>query len=50
MISAQAPTREIYDYVRKNNKLKFLRESLQELVLSKTTTMEELLKLTYFVE
>jgi type IV pilus assembly protein PilB len=50
LISSKAPTSEIYAYVRKNNKMKFLRESLQDLVLKKTTSMEELLKLTYFVE
>ncbi|MCL2617607.1 MAG: Flp pilus assembly complex ATPase component TadA [Defluviitaleaceae bacterium] len=47
LISSKAPTKVIYEYVRKHNKLKFLRDSLQRLVLEKVTTMDELLKLTY---
>ncbi|MCL2820908.1 MAG: Flp pilus assembly complex ATPase component TadA [Oscillospiraceae bacterium] len=50
MISRSAPTEEIYAYVRENNKVKFLSESLVRMVLEKKTSMEELLKLTYFVE
>ena len=50
MISSNAPTEQIYAYVRENNKVKFLNESLQKMVLDKKTSMEELLKLTYFVE
>lgn len=50
MISRKATAETIYAYVRENNKLNNLRSSLTQLVLSGTTTMEELLKLTYFVE
>ena len=50
MISRSAPTEDIYKYVRENNKIKFLSESLYKMVLDKKTSMEELLKLTYFVE
>jgi type IV pilus assembly protein PilB len=50
MISSKAPTEDIYAYVRKENKLKFLQTSLQRLVVEKKTTISELLKLTYFVE
>ena len=50
MISSQTPTGDIYAYVRKTGKVKFLQTSLQKLVLQKKTTIEELLKLTYFIE
>jgi type IV pilus assembly protein PilB len=50
MISARASTEDIYAYVREGRKIKFLQESLQKLVSEKKTTIEELLKLTYFVE
>jgi type IV pilus assembly protein PilB len=50
MISARAATEDIYAYVRREGKVKFLQESLQKLVSEKKTTIEELLKLTYFVE
>jgi len=49
-ISRNAPTEEIYSYVRSNNKLKFLNESLRKMVAEKKTSMDELMKLTYFVE
>ena len=50
MISSGATTEKIYAYVREEGKLKFLQESLQTLVVEKKTTVEEMLKLTYFVE
>ncbi|MCL2188746.1 MAG: Flp pilus assembly complex ATPase component TadA [Defluviitaleaceae bacterium] len=50
MISSGAPTEEIYKYVRAENKMKFLQTSLKKLVYEKKTTIDELLKLTYFVE
>ncbi|MDR0292971.1 MAG: Flp pilus assembly complex ATPase component TadA [Oscillospiraceae bacterium] len=49
-ITSKAPTSEIYAYVRENNKLKSLQTSLRKLVLEHKTTVEELLRLTYFVE
>lgn len=50
MISSGAPTESVYAYVREGGKMKFLRESLQKMVAERKTTMEELLKLSYFVE
>ena len=50
LISSKAPTDDIYKYVRTENKMKSLATSLQKLVAEKKTTIEELLKLTYFVE
>ncbi len=50
MISRKAPTEEIYSYIRESGKLKSLQQSLITLVLDGKTTVEELLKLTYFVE
>ena len=47
MISGKAPIDEIYDYVTRDNKVKFLQQSLQHYVLTKKTTIGELLKLTY---
>jgi type IV pilus assembly protein PilB len=50
MISKRATTEEITAYVTENNKMKSLRDSLLKLVLDKTTSMGELMKLTYFVQ
>lgn len=50
MVASKAPTEKIYAYVRENNKLKSLQVSLQKLVMDKKTSIDELLKLTYFVE
>jgi type IV pilus assembly protein PilB len=50
MISSRAPTEDVYSYVREGNKMKSLQVSLQKLVYEKKTTIDELLKLTYFVE
>jgi type IV pilus assembly protein PilB len=49
-ITNKAATADIYSYVRDNNKLKSLRASLRKLVLEKRTSIEELLRLTYYVE
>ena len=49
MISSRAPMEDIYNYCEANGKLKLLQTSLQKLVLEKKTTIEEMLKLTYFV-
>ena len=50
MISDGASTEKIYAYVREGHKLKFLQESLRKLVCEHKTTIEELFKLSYFVE
>lgn len=50
MIAKREPTENIYEYVKENGKLKSLQQSLLKLVLEKKTSVEELLKLTYFVE
>ncbi len=50
MIARKSPTEEIYAYVKESNKLKGLQQSLLKLVVEGKTTIEELLKLTYFVE
>jgi len=50
MISSGAPTEEVYSYVRQHNKMKFLNTSLMKMVLEKRTTIDEMLKLTFFVE
>jgi len=49
-ISKKAATEEIYKYVEDNNKLKNLYTSLQKLVADGKTSLDELLKLTYYVE
>ena len=50
MISSGAPIESVYEYVRAGNKIKFLQKSLQKMVTQGKTTIEELLKLTYYVE
>lgn len=50
LISNGESVEKIYDYVSKNNKIKTLKDSLSELVISGVSTVEELLKLTYFVD
>lgn len=50
MISQKAEMEEIYAYVKENKKLTSLQQSLRKLVADKKTSIEELLKLTYFVE
>jgi type IV pilus assembly protein PilB len=49
MISAKSPIDEVYNYVGKENKLKRLQMSLLKMVMEKRTTVEEMLRLTYFV-
>ena len=50
MVSAGEATDAIYAYVREGGRMKFLQGSLQKMVAEQKTTMEEMLKLTYFVE
>jgi len=50
MISSSSSIEDIYEYVRVNNLMKGLRESLMKLVRERKTSLEELLKLTYFVQ
>lgn len=50
LISRREGTEAITNYVKAHKKLNNLRSSLTKLVLDGTTTTEELLKLTYFVE
>lgn len=50
MISKRAPTEDIYAYVKERGTLKPLQKSLQKLVVERVTSLEELMKLTYFVE
>jgi len=50
MISKKAPTEDIYEYVARGKKLKRLQTSLQKLVLRRKTSIEEMLKLTFFVQ
>lgn len=50
MIAKKATTEDIYSYVNAKGNLKSLQASLLKLVLEKKTTIDELLKLTYFVE
>jgi type IV pilus assembly protein PilB len=49
-ITTKASTSDIYAYVKDNDKLKSLQTSLRKLVLEKKTSVDELLRLTYFVE
>jgi len=50
MISKKAPTENIYAYCKDGTKLKALRSSLVKLVADGTTALEELFRLTFFVE
>ncbi|MFR2405108.1 MAG: GspE/PulE family protein, partial [Eubacterium callanderi] len=50
MISSQSPIEEVYEYVTAGHKTTSLRQSLAELVEQGVTSMEELLKVTYYVE
>jgi type IV pilus assembly protein PilB len=49
-ITTGASTADIYAYTKEQNKLKTLQTSLKKLVLEKKTSVDELLRLTYFVE
>jgi len=50
LISRSSGVEDIYAYVRENNLMKSLRVSLMKLVRERKTSLEELLKLTYFVQ
>jgi len=50
MISRNEPVDVVYDYVEKYDKITYLRQSLINLVLQGVTTMDELLKVTYYVQ
>jgi len=50
LISKSSGIEEIYAYVRENNLMKSLQTSLLKLVSERKTSLEELLKLTYFVQ
>jgi len=50
MITGSSGLEEIYTYVRENNLMKSLQTSLLKLVRERKTSVEELLKLTYFVQ
>jgi len=50
MIGRSSGVEEIYSYVRSNNLMKSLQTSLLRLVSERVTSLEELLKLTYFVQ
>lgn len=46
MISSKARVEDIYSYVTENNKLKFIKDNIIELIRNETTTIEELLRQT----
>jgi len=50
MITGSSGLEDIYAYVRENNLMKSLQTSLLKLVRERKTSLEELLKLTYFVQ
>lgn len=50
LISRKAPIEDVYEYLEKTGKLKSLRSCLEELVLQGVTTVQEMLKITYFIE
>ncbi|MGL4789790.1 MAG: hypothetical protein ACRCW1_00155, partial [Anaerotignaceae bacterium] len=50
LVSKKAPTDDIYTYLKETGKLKMLQTSLRKLVIEQKTTIQELLKLTYYVE
>ncbi len=50
MIMQKESSDAIYEYVVKQQGMKSLHDSMKELVLNGVTTIEEMLKLTYFVE
>lgn len=50
MIAEQHPIEEIYDYAREKQNFKTLLEGAEELVLQGVTTVEELLKLAYYMD
>ena len=50
LIAKSAPAEEIYAYVQQEHKIKFLRNSLMQLVANGETSMDELVKVTYYIE
>ena len=50
LITNSTGIEDIYAYVKENNLMKSLQTSLLKLVLERVTSVEELLKLTYFVQ
>jgi len=50
LMTSSTGIEDIYAYVRENNLMKSLQTSLLKLVLERKTSVEELLKLTYFVQ
>jgi len=50
LMTSNAGIEDIYAYVRDNNLMKSLQTSLLKLVYERKTSLEELLKLTYFVQ
>ncbi len=50
LISRKHSTEDIYAYVRENKTSRNLRQSISNLVLDGITTVEEMIRLTYFVE
>jgi len=50
LIAKSAPAEEIYAYVKQEHKIKFLRNSLMQLVANGDTSMDELVKVTYYIE
>jgi len=50
LITGRSGTEAIYEYVREKNLMKTLQTSLLKLVAERKTSVEELLKLTYFVQ
>ncbi|MDD4689953.1 MAG: ATPase, T2SS/T4P/T4SS family [Eubacteriales bacterium] len=49
LVSKKQPTEMIYQYVKENDKLKFIKDSVNELVERGVTTVEELIKNSSFV-
>lgn len=49
-VSRREPAEAIYDYVQQEHKLIPLRESVARMAIDGTTSMEEFLKLSYYVE
>ena len=50
LIAKSAPAEEIYAYVKQEHKIKFLRNSLMQLVANGDTSIDELVKVTYYIE
>lgn len=46
MISSKVKVEDIYDYVLRNGKVKFIKDNIVELIRDEQTTIEELLRQT----